>query len=113
MTAPRVPVASRLAHMTLSSTLKVLQATERLKAEGVDVISLGAGEPDVPTPENIKAAGKTAIEAGFTRYTPTAGTADLKRTIIERMRRDFDADYTPEEVIATVGGKQGIFEAVA
>jgi aspartate aminotransferase len=113
MTAPRVPLADRLDKMTVSSTLKVLQATERLKAEGIDVISLGAGEPDFPTPENIKAAAKTAIDAGFTRYTPTSGTADLKRAIIERIRRDFGGDYAPEEVIATVGGKQAIFEGIA
>jgi aspartate aminotransferase len=113
MTEPRVPLASRLAQMTVSSTLKVLQATERLKAEGIDVISLGAGEPDFPTPENIKRAAKTAIEAGFTRYTPTGGTADLKRAIIDRTRRDFGGDYGPEEVLATVGGKQAIFEGIA
>jgi aspartate aminotransferase len=110
---PRVPLAGRLDHMKSSSTLRVLQITERLKAEGIDVISLGAGEPDFPTPENIKQAAVTAIEAGFTKYTPAGGIADLRRAIIERMRRDFDAEYGQEEVIATVGGKQAIFEGIA
>lgn len=108
-----VPLATRMAKMKVSETLKVLQATEKLRAEGIDVISLGAGEPDFPTPENIKRAAKTAMDAGFTRYTPAGGAADLKRAILERVRRDFGADYGMEEVIATIGGKQGIFEAIA
>ncbi len=111
--APTVPLAKRLAHMKSSSTLRVLQITERLRAEGIDVISLGAGEPDFPTPENVKHAAMTAIDAGFTKYTSAGGIADLKRAIIERIRRDFGGDYGPEETIATVGGKQAIFEAIA
>lgn len=110
---PRVPLADRLARMTSSSTLRVLQMTEKLRAEGIDVISLGAGEPDFPTPEHIREAAITAIEAGFTKYTSAGGIADLRRAIIERMRRDFGGEYGMEEVIATVGGKQAIFEAVA
>src|ERR1051325_8740270 len=114
MTAsPRIPIASRLSKMSLSSTLKVLQATERLKAQGIDVISLGAGEPDFPTPENIRRAGTDALEAGFTKYTPTEGTAALKKAIIERIHRDFGAEYAPDQVVATVGGKMAIFEAIA
>lgn len=113
ITTPHVPLARRLAEMKSSSTLRVLQITERLKAEGVDVISLGAGEPDFPTPENIKQAGKTAIDAGFTKYTPAGGITGLRHAITERIRRDFGGDYGTEESIATVGGKQAIFEAVA
>lgn len=109
----RIPVADRLARMTSSSTLRVLQMTEKLRAEGIDVISLGAGEPDFPTPEHIREAAITAIEAGFTKYTSAGGIADLRRAIIERMRRDFGGEYGMEEVIATVGGKQAIFEAIA
>ena len=110
---PHLPLAARMSKMKSSSTLRVLQITERLKAEGIDIISLGAGEPDFPTPENIKQAAKTAIDAGFTKYTPAGGIADLKRAIVERIRRDFGGDYNPEETIATVGGKQAIFEAIA
>jgi aspartate aminotransferase len=110
---PHMPLAARMAKMKSSSTLRVLQITERLRAEGIDVISLGAGEPDFPTPENIKDAAKTAIDAGFTKYTPAGGTSDLKRTIRERIRRDFGGEYNSEEVIATVGGKQAIFEGIA
>lgn len=106
-------LAERMAKMKSSSTLRILQITERLKAEGIDIISLGAGEPDFPTPENIKDAAKTAIDAGFTKYTPAGGTADLKRAILERIRRDFGGEYNADEVIATVGGKQAIFEGIA
>jgi aspartate aminotransferase len=102
-----------MAKMKSSSTLRILQITERLKAEGIDIISLGAGEPDFPTPENIKDAAKTAIDAGFTKYTPAGGTSDLKRAILERIRRDFGGEYNSDEVIATVGGKQAIFEGIA
>jgi aspartate aminotransferase len=112
-TTPHVPIADRMAKMKSSSTLRVLQITERLKAEGIDVISLGAGEPDFPTPENIKQAAKTAIDAGFTKYTPAGGIGDLKRAIVERTRRDFGGEYAVEEAIATVGGKQAIFEGIA
>src|SRR4029078_11303115 len=73
---PRLPVAARMSKMKSSSTLRVLQITERLKAEGIDIISLGAGEPDFPTPENIKHAAKTAIAAGFTKDTSARGLAD-------------------------------------
>jgi aspartate aminotransferase len=110
---PTVPLAARMAKMKTSSTLRVLQITERLRAEGVDVISLGAGEPDFPTPDNIRHAAKTAIDAGFTKYTPAGGIGDLKRAIIERIRRDFDVEYLSDETIATVGGKQAIFEGIA
>lgn len=110
---PPFPVASRLDRMTMSSTLKVLQASERLRAEGRDVISLGAGEPDYQTPENIRRAAQRAIEAGHTKYTSTEGIADLRRAIVERMEADFGGQYTPERVIATIGGKQAIFEGVA
>ncbi len=97
----------------VSSTLKVLMVAERLRAEGIDLVDLGAGEPDFPTPRNVKDAAERAIEENFTRYTSTSGIAPLKRAIIEMMRRDFSVDFKPSEVIVTVGGKQGIFNAMA
>jgi aspartate aminotransferase len=98
--------------MSLSSTLKVLQASERLKAQGVDVISLGAGEPDYQTPANITEVAHAALDAGFTKYTPAEGTAALTRAIVDRIHRDFGTEYRPDQVIATVGGKMAIFEAI-
>jgi aspartate aminotransferase len=101
-----------VADIELSSTLAVLMEAERLRAEGVDLVDLGAGEPDFPTPRNIKDAAERAIEENFTRYTPTGGTADLKQAILTMMRRDFGVSYAPTEVMATIGGKQAIFNAM-
>jgi aspartate aminotransferase len=86
---------------------------ERLRSEGVDLIDLGAGEPDFPTPRNVKDAAEQAIENNFTRYTATSGIAPLRKAITEMMRRDFGASYDPSEVLVTMGGKQAIFNAMA
>ncbi len=102
-----------VSNVEVSSTAKVLATAERLKAEGVDIVDLGAGEPDFPTPQNIKATAIRAIEENFTRYTSTGGIAPLKQAVIEMMQRDFDVIYKPSETIITVGGKQGIFNAMA
>lgn len=102
-----------VADMEVSSTLAVLMEAERLRAEGVDLIDLGAGEPDFPTPRNVKDAAQKAIETNFTRYTATSGIAPLRTAIAEMMRRDFGAGYDPSEVLVTIGGKQAIFNAMA
>lgn len=96
----------------ISSTLAVLMEAERLRAEGVDLVDLGAGEPDFPTPQNVKDAAIRAIEENFTRYTSTSGIHPLRLAIIEMMRRDFGASYDVPETIVTIGGKQGIFNAM-
>lgn len=92
-----------------SSTMKVSAAADKLKAEGVDVIVFGAGEPDFPTPENIKRAAVAAIEGNFTRYTAASGTVELKKAVCERHRLDFGTDYSPAECCISVGGKHSIF----
>lgn len=102
-----------VADMEVSSTLAVLMEAERLRAEGVDLVDLGAGEPDFPTPRDVKDAGVRAIEENFTRYTSTSGIHPLKLAVVEMMRRDFGASYESPEVIITIGGKQGIFNAMA
>jgi len=99
--------------MEVSSTLAVLMEAERLRSEGVDLIDLGAGEPDFPTPRNVKDAAELAIEQDFTRYTATSGIAPLRKAITEMMRRDFGASYDPSEVLVTMGGKQALFNAMA
>src|SRR5262249_34989998 len=96
-----------------SSTAQVLATAERLRSEGVDVIDLGAGEPDFPTPRNVKDAGVRAIEENFTRYTSTGGITPLKRAVLDMLKRDFNVEYRPSECIITIGGKQGIFNAMA
>lgn len=101
------------AEMEVSSTLAVLMEAERLRGAGVDLVDLGAGEPDFPTPRNIKDAAERAIEENFTRYTATSGIAPLRKAIVDMLARDFGTDYQPAEVLVTVGGKQAIFNAMA
>jgi aspartate aminotransferase len=92
--------------------MKVAADAMRLKAQGVDVVDLGAGEPDFPTPEHIGNAAKRAIDAHFTKYTNNSGTDDLNRAVVERYRADYGVEYTTSEVIATAGGKQALYNAV-
>ena len=106
------PVSENVAAMKASVTLAAMQAAEAMRAAGVDVVDLGAGEPDFDTPQNIKDAAAAAMRAGKTKYTPAAGTRDLQRAIIGMYERDFTATYRPNEVMATSGGKQAIFNAV-
>jgi aspartate aminotransferase len=96
----------------VSPTMKVAADAMRLKAQGVDIVDLGAGEPDFPTPEHIGNAAKRAIDAHFTKYTNNSGTDDLKRAVVERYRADYGVDYAASEVIVTAGGKQALYNAV-
>jgi aspartate aminotransferase len=89
--------------------MKVTATVDRLRREGVEVIDFGAGEPDFPTPVAVKAAAHDALDHDFTRYTPVAGIADLKRAICERYRQDYGVDYKDNEVIVTAGGKQALY----
>ena len=106
------PVSENVAQMKASSTLAAMQTAEAMRASGVDVVDLGAGEPDFDTPQNIKDAAAKAMRAGKTKYTPTAGTRDLQQAIIQMYRTDFGAMYERNQVMATSGGKQAIFNAV-
>jgi aspartate aminotransferase len=114
MTKPTAsfPVSDNVAEMKASSTLAAMQAADSMRAAGVDVVDLGAGEPDFDTPQNIKDAAAEAIRAGKTKYTPTAGVRELQEAIIGFYQREFGAAYERNEVMATAGGKQGIFNAV-
>jgi aspartate aminotransferase len=92
--------------------MKVTAEAIRLKAQGVDVIDFGAGEPDFPTPPHISEAAKAAIDANFTKYTTNSGTEDLKRAIAARYRTDYGVEYATSEIIVTAGGKQALYNAV-
>src|SRR5437660_10123619 len=105
-------VSENVSRMKASSTLAAMQAAQAMRASGVDVVDLGAGEPDFDTPQNIKDAAANAMRAGKTKYTPTAGTRDLQQAIMQMYRTDFGAMYERNEVMATSGGKQAIFNAV-
>jgi len=106
------PVSENVGRMRASSTLAAMQAALAMRAAGVDVVDLGAGEPDFDTPEHIKQAATEALAAGQTKYTPTAGTRKLQEAIIGYYEREFGASYKPSEVMATAGGKQAVFNAV-
>ena len=102
-------LADRTTRISDSPTMKVTATVDRLRRSGVEVIDFGAGEPDFPTPDAIKAAAHEAIDRNFTRYTPAAGIADLKRAICDRYRADYGVTYTEPQVIVTAGGKQALY----
>jgi len=106
-------LSDRISRISVSSTLAVVMEAEKLRAAGVDVVDFGAGEPDFITPENIRKAAAAAIEAGFTKYTATGGTAELKQAICEWHARELGSHYTAANVLVTVGGKHAIFNAVS
>ena len=103
--------AQRLAQVSASATLKVAAEAERLRRAGHNVVDFSAGEPDFPTPEHVKAAGKEAIDANFTRYTASQGVLELRQAICDRYKKDYGIETTPAEVIVTNGGKQALFNA--
>src|SRR5690606_31616856 len=90
-------------------TLAVTNKAAELKAQGKDIIGLGAGEPDFDTPEHIKEAAYEAIRNGQTKYTAVGGTPALKNAIIAKFKRDNGLDYTPADILVSCGGKQSFF----
>lgn len=105
-------LADRISTISVSSTMKVSADAEKLRREGADVVDFGAGEPDFPTPDNIKKAGIDAINQNFTKYTNAAGTIELKQAVCERHKTDYGTSYAPNECVVTVGGKHAIFNLV-
>ena len=105
-------LAARAARIAMSPTMKVTAEALALKARGIDVVDLGAGEPDFPTPKHIGAAAHAAIDANFTKYTTNSGTDELKKAIVARYKTDYGVEYATNEVIVTAGGKQALFNAV-
>lgn len=95
-----------------STTLEITARAAELKSNGVDLISFGAGEPDVDTPENIKAAAITALKEGFTKYTATAGIPSLREKIAQKLQKDNHISYASNQIIVTNGGKQALFNAL-
>jgi aspartate aminotransferase len=94
-----------------SPTLRVTAEADRLRRQGVDVVDLGAGEPDFATPEHIKQAAREAIDNDFTKYTPSAGVMELREAICARYREDYGVSFRPEETIVTAGAKQALYNA--
>ncbi|HCD82424.1 MAG TPA: aspartate transaminase [Agrobacterium sp.] len=104
-------LADILSRVKPSATIAVTQKARELKAKGRDVISLGAGEPDFDTPENIKEAAIEAIKRGETKYTPVSGIPELRKAIADKFKRENGLDYKPEQTIVGTGGKQILFNA--
>jgi aspartate aminotransferase len=104
-------LSSRLKLIKPSATMVVNEKATALKLKGVDLIDFGAGEPDFDTPESIKNAAEAAMRAGQTKYTPVGGTDALKSAIVAKLKRDNGLEYAKNEVIASCGGKHGLFVA--
>lgn len=92
--------------------MKVAQEAKELQAKGENVIDLSVGEPDFPTPQNIKDAAIKAIENNFTKYTLNAGTIELRKAVAEKLKKENGLDYSPNEIIVSAGAKQSIYNAV-
>ena len=102
-------LSKRVQAIKPSPTLAVTARAAKLKAEGMDIIGLGAGEPDFDTPQHIKDAAIDAINKGYTKYTAVGGTPSLKAAIVAKFKRDNGLDYTPKQILVSCGGKQSFF----
>lgn len=105
-------LAERLQKINPSSTLAITSKAKKLNAEGKDVVSFAAGEPDFDTPDFIKEAAIAAIKNGFTKYTPTTGIPELKSAICNKLKKDNNLDYAPSQVVVSCGAKHSIFNAL-
>ncbi len=104
-----VQLSQRVQRIKPSPTLAITARAAQLRAEGKDIIGFGAGEPDFDTPQPIKQAAIEAINAGFTKYTAVAGTIELRTAICNKFRRDNQFEYTPDQILVSVGGKQSFY----
>jgi len=104
-------LANRMEHIKPSPTLAVSAKAAAMKAQGIDVIGFGAGEPDFDTPGHIKQAAIAALEAGFTKYTPVGGTDDLKQAVAAKLKRDNNLEYAKNELLISCGAKHSLYNA--
>src|SRR5207302_1818961 len=105
-------ISERAAQLTPSLTLSIDSKAKAMKAEGIDVCGFGAGEPDFDTPEHIKKATIDALEAGFTKYTPSAGIPELRQAIAEKLANDNGLSYRAAQVIVSNGAKHSCYNAI-
>ncbi|HEU5401567.1 MAG TPA: pyridoxal phosphate-dependent aminotransferase [Terriglobales bacterium] len=111
-TTPAKPAfTARINRIEISATLAVVNEADKLRMEGYDLVDFGAGEPHFQVPQHIKDAAIAAINGNFSKYTAVGGTADLRDAIAARHATDFGTDYKREEVIASTGGKNALFNA--
>jgi len=102
-------IAKRMEHIKPSPTLAVDAKAKALRAQGVDVVGFGAGEPDFDTPEHIKEAAVKALRDGFTKYTPAGGTEELKAAVCAKLKNDNRLDYKPAEILISCGAKHSLY----
>jgi aspartate aminotransferase len=112
VSAPAKVFADRIGRIEVSATMAVAAEAAKLRAQGVDLVDFGAGEPHFPTPRHIKDAAIAAIDANFTRYTVVPGIPDVRKAIVERHACDFGSDYSVDEAIFTTGGKHALFNTI-
>ncbi|RNI26319.1 pyridoxal phosphate-dependent aminotransferase [Rufibacter latericius] len=112
ITTEQKALSDRITSLAESQTIAMAKKARELAAKGVDVINLSFGEPDFQTPQYIKDAAKKAIDDGYTFYTPVAGYPDLRKAIVEKLRRDNGLEYGPENIVVSTGAKQSIANAV-
>jgi aspartate aminotransferase len=105
-------ISTRAAQLTPSLTLSIDSKAKAMKAEGIDVCGFGAGEPDFDTPEHIKAATVAALEAGFTKYTPSSGIPELRQAIAEKLQADNQLNYRASQIIVSNGAKHSCYNAI-
>ena len=105
-------ISHRAAVLSPSLTLVIDSKAKQMKAEGLDVVGFGAGEPDFDTPQHIKDAAIKALNEGFTKYTPASGTPELRQAVADKFKRDNGLSYKPSQVIISCGGKHSCFNVI-
>src|ERR1700704_4208723 len=105
-------ISERAAQLTPSLTLSIDSKAKAMKAEGIDVCGFGAGEPDFDTPEHIRAAAHGALEAGFTKYTPSSGIPELRQAISEKLLQENKLEYKASQIIVSNGAKHSCYNAI-
>jgi aspartate aminotransferase len=106
-------LTERISRISVSKTMAVMEAAIKLRDQGIDVVDFGPGEPDFPTPENVKRAAVSAIEANFTKYTAIGGIKELKKAVVDKHARDFNSKYDISECVVNLGGKHALFNIFA
>jgi aspartate aminotransferase len=107
-----VKVSKRAQNVPASATIAVTSRAKQLKAQGIDVVGFGAGEPDFDTPDYIKQAAIEALKNGKTKYTPAAGIIELRTAIADKLKKENSLEYSPEQIIVNIGGKHSVYEAM-
>ena len=105
-------LSSILSRFSEPETLKMAKLGRELRSKGIDIIDLSLGEPDFDTPDHIKVSAKKAIDDNWSHYTPVPGYPDLRQAICEKLKRDNNLDYKPEEIVSSTGAKQSLANAI-